>query len=308
MNIAYIEPLSRAWGRMTKALFKPFDIKKWFIVGFTAFLAGLMDGGGGNGSSGGRGHDGGDFGDVINFPRIAWEWLMDHPEWFILIIFGVLIILAIILVLTWLSSRGKFMFLHNVVHDVAQVVKPWCDLKKQGNSLFLWRVCYGFIVFGVIIFLIFLGFILAANIYWGNLPKPVPVLYIMGMVLLTFVIIVIFGFISCFLNNFIVPIMYKNNIKTNQAWGIFLPLFGRYFFYFILYGLWIFVLTIGVVIGIIIAGLFTCCIGFLVLLIPYISSVVLLPISYTYRAYSLEFLGQFGPEFSLFPQMENAEA
>ncbi len=305
MDIEYIEPLSRAWSRMTKALFKPFDIKKWFVVGFTAFLAGLMDGGR-NGPSGDHGYKKGDFGDVINFPRIAWEWLMDHPGVFMLIIFGVLVILAIVIALTWLSSRGKFMFLHNVVHDVAQVVKPWCDLRKQGNSLFLWRVCYGFIVFGVVIFLIFLGFILAANIYWGNLPKTISVLYIIGLVLMMLVIIVIFGFISCFLNNFIVPIMYKNNIKTNRAWAIFLPLFGQHFFYFILYGLWIFVLTIGVVIGVIIAGLFTCCIAFLVLMIPYINSVVLLPISYTYRAYSLEFLGQFGPEFALYPRMENS--
>lgn len=308
MRIEYFEPLSRAWSRMTKALFKPFRIKKWFIVGFTAFLAGLMEGGG-NGFSGDSGYKkGGDFGDVINFPRIAWEWLMDHPGWFMLIIFGVLLILAIILILTWLSSRGKFMFLHNVVHDVAQVVKPWCDLKKQGNSLFLWRVCYGFIVFGVIIFLVVLGFMLAANIYWGNLPKPVYILYIMGMVLLTLGIIVICSFISCFLNNFVVPIMYKNNIKTNQAWGIFLPLFGRHFFYFILYGLWIFVLMIGVVISVIIAGLFTCCLAFLILMIPYINSVVMLPISYTYRAYSLEFLGQFGPEFTLLPQLEKSGA
>ena len=43
MNITYIEPLSRAWNRMTTALFKPFDITKWLVVEFTAFLAGLMD-------------------------------------------------------------------------------------------------------------------------------------------------------------------------------------------------------------------------------------------------------------------------
>jgi len=45
----------------------------------------------------------------------------------------------------------------------------------------------------------------------------------------------------------------------------------------------------------------TCLIFFVLLMIPYISSVVLLPVSYTYRAYSLEFLAQFGPDYSLFP-------
>ena len=41
MTIQYIEPLNRAWGRMKTALFKPFDIHKWFVVGFNAFLAGI---------------------------------------------------------------------------------------------------------------------------------------------------------------------------------------------------------------------------------------------------------------------------
>lgn len=52
MNISYSNPLSRGWDRMKKALFQPFDIGKWFTVGFTAFLAALVDGGspGGNGN------------------------------------------------------------------------------------------------------------------------------------------------------------------------------------------------------------------------------------------------------------------
>ena len=52
MNIRYLDPLSRAWGRMKKALFSPFNLKKWFVVGFTAFLAGLTEGPGGGGGNG----------------------------------------------------------------------------------------------------------------------------------------------------------------------------------------------------------------------------------------------------------------
>jgi hypothetical protein len=50
--------------------------------------------------------------------------------------------------------------------------------------------------------------------------------------------------------------------------------------------------------------LFTCCIGFLLLIIPYIGSVVLLPVFYTFRAFSIEFLEQYGEEFVLFPKPE----
>ena len=43
MNIAYFAPFARSWNRMIKMLFKPFQINKWFALGFTAFLAGLLD-------------------------------------------------------------------------------------------------------------------------------------------------------------------------------------------------------------------------------------------------------------------------
>jgi len=36
-----------------------------------------------------------------------------------------------------LRSRGKFMFLDNVVHDRAEVSQPWQDFRRLGNSLFL---------------------------------------------------------------------------------------------------------------------------------------------------------------------------
>ena len=59
MAISYSGPLSKAWARMKKALFQPFNINKWFRVGFTAWLAGLTDcsgsGSGGSGNNSGRG-------------------------------------------------------------------------------------------------------------------------------------------------------------------------------------------------------------------------------------------------------------
>ena len=44
MNIEYFLPISKAWTRMNHALFKPFDLAKWFVLGFSAFLADLADG------------------------------------------------------------------------------------------------------------------------------------------------------------------------------------------------------------------------------------------------------------------------
>jgi hypothetical protein len=131
---------------------------------------------------------------------------------------------------------------------------------------------------------------------------PIPLIVVMGLLFL--LIIIIMAYISLFLEDFVAPIMYKYNISATEAWGRFLPLLGRHPFHFILYGLFIFVLTILVVIGIVLAGIFTCCIGLLLLIIPYIGTVATLPAWYTFRAFSLEYLAQFGDDFNVFPPPE----
>ncbi len=309
MNISYSEPLSSGWNRMKKALFQPFDLGKWFTVGFTAFLAALLDGGNPGGSGGGNysekfKHQRLDWDEFANYPNIAWEWLMTHTLWFTLIVVGVFLLIVISIVLTWLSSRGKFMFLDNVIHDKAEVVKPWHEYSKQGNSLFVWRFVYGFICFILIMFSLILSAVVIYNLFTGDAAIPAKVFAIMGLGIQFLVLIILMSFISLFLNDFVVPIMYKYKITTSKAWFKFLPLLSRNLGHFILYGLFIFVLTILVVICVIFFGLFTCCIGFLLLIIPYIGSVVLLPVSYTYRAFSVEFLEQFGDDFIIFPKQE----
>jgi len=304
MNIAFVEPLEQAFQRMKKALFKPFDMGKWFVVGFTAFLAGLLDysgGGGGNGIGDVFDEDDYDNEPFFDLPDRIINWIEHNPEWVALIIAGIVLLFAFFIVLTWLSSRGKFMFLDNVLHDRALVAKPWQEYKNLGNSLFLWRVTYGLIV--LVLFLSFFGYTLSAiyDMYiYDEFMENIMTLVGMGLLLLALIIVT--SYISLFLNDFIVPIMYKQTIKSMPAWSVFLPMFSQNAGYFLLYGILIFILSILVFAAVMMLGLLTCCIGFILLIIPYISSVVLLPISYTYRVFSVQFLEQFGAEYSLFPQ------
>lgn len=304
MRIQFIDPLSRAWGRMTKALFKPFDFSKWLVVGFSAFLAELMDFQGEGGSQNYQSHHF-EFSDIFAFPQIAWEWLNQHPFWFTLIVVGIFFLIALAVVLTWLSSRGKFIFLDNVVYDRAKIAQPWNDYSRLGNSLFLWRLVFGIICFAIFIFFVVTGFIVAYNIYREVYTVPALVGLIAGLILIGLIIFIITAYISLFLNDFIVPIMYKFNLKTVPAWNRFLKLLGSHTGSFILYGLLIFALSIIIVIAIVFFGLFTCCCGFLVLIIPYVSTVILLPVSYTFRAFSVEFLEQFGEDYKIFPAGNN---
>lgn len=299
--ISYSRPLSQGYQRMKKALFQPFDISKWFRVGFTVWLAGLTEcniGGSGNHSKTSYN----DWDEFFNFPQTAWNWLTDNPLWANLILVGLVLLIAIVSVFIWVSSRGKFMFLHNVVHDNSEISKPWHEYKKEGNSLFLFEFFYRWLAFAVFALFAAYCFVTARELYYDDLPKIAVFWSIMQMILLFLAYLLIFGYTSLFLKDFIIPIMYKHRIGIFRAWGRFLLLFGSKFFTFLLYGLFIFILGIGVGIAVIFFALITCCIGLLLLAIPFIGAVILLPVSYTFRAFSIEFLAQFGKEYNVFPQ------
>jgi hypothetical protein len=303
MDIRYFEPLSRAYKRMKVALFKPFDLRKWFVVGFTAFLAGLTDFGGGGGGGQGKMGDG-DWEEALYFPRTAQQWLADHPQWFLLITFGLVLVLILVVVLTWLSSRGKFMFLDNVVHDRAQVAKPWYEFKSEAFSLFLWRVGIGILVLAVVIPYLVYCYTSLVGVYEQGWDVTALIFPFVTMILGLIAFLVLVTYVNLLLVDFVVPLMYRSRINVLAGWGVFLPLFGKHLLSFIGYGLFILVLKIAVGIGIVIVGIFTCCIGFVLMVIPYIGSVFLLPISYTFRALSVEFLEQYGAEYQFFPKAD----
>ena len=299
MKILFMEPLSRAWNRMKIALFRPFDIHKWFVVGFNAFLAGLMDAT--SGSGGGRGGKNGSFGEFIHFPRTAWAWLMDNPGWAIAILVLAAVAIVIGVVLTWASSRGMFMFLDSVVHDRVEIARPWREYQKEGNSLFVWRLLFGFVCITLFAGLAAWFFIGGAALYDAGYSRTFPIALIVSVGLLALVILLVCGYITLFLKDFVAALMYKNRIPAGEAWKIFMGLFRKYAFHFLGYGILLFLLMLVFVFVVIVAGLITCCIGWLLLVIPYIGTVVTLPFWYTLRAFSLEFLAQFGPEYNVFP-------
>jgi hypothetical protein len=130
--------------------------------------------------------------------------------------------IAVWVVLLWLSSRGSFMFLDNVVHNRAEVKEPWRRFKALGDSLFLWRF-----VFSLICFLVFGG--LAALAVLVCLPMigsgsaaavSIPALIVLGCTIL--MLGVLTAFVDFFLMHCVVPVMYKHDIKVTKAWRRFL--------------------------------------------------------------------------------------
>ncbi|MBN1626945.1 MAG: hypothetical protein JW944_10515 [Deltaproteobacteria bacterium] len=303
MAIQYINPLSRAFERMKIILFRPFDLGKWFALGFTAFLASLMNSPGGAGGGGNYNIKDKDFewDAFFRLPSGIMEWISAHPLWAALIIAGIFIALVIVVLLIWLSSRGMFMFLDNVVHNRSLIEKPWREFKTRGDSLFLWRLA-----FMIITFLVFSGttitaFLLAYKNYLEGVNLFSNLLSILWIAFIGFLLLFVAFYIWLFLDNFVVPIMYKTGFTANKSWLKFLELLEKHPMHFILYGLYIICLYIVVVICVVVAGLLTCCCGFILISIPYIGSVLMLPVSVTFRALSLEYLEQFGDEYRIFP-------
>ena len=303
MGIHYVEPLSRGIRRAKGALFRPLDLNKWFVTGFAAFLAGLADVQfSGLPDPEIRKHSNVSLEDVFSLPQRALEWLARHPVWAILIAISFLVLCILGIVITWLSSRGKFIFLDNVVRNRSEIAAPWHEYRSEGNSFFLWNLLWGIFFSATTMALLVYCFLALRNLYESGGDGRVLIVpaILAGLALAAISAVNLFLFVL--LRDFVVPIMYRDRINTWSAVLKFLPLLFSQLLHFIGYGLFLFCISLVIVLAILIVGCVTCCIGFIILAIPYLNSIILLPISYALRAFSVEFLEQFGPEFRIFPK------
>ena len=212
------------------------------------------------------------------------------------------------MVMLWLRSRGKFMFLDNVVGNRAEIAEPWRVFAQHGNSLFRWHVLYSLICLLTAVLILALAFLtglLPCLRARTLLPSAVPGLAVSGVLLFAFGVVVFY--ISRFLEDFVVPIMYKHDLTTTEAWRVFLPLFRRQAGTMLLYGLFYVVLRLLAGACIVAFVLLTCCIGGCLLGIPYLGAVLLLPVSVFFRLYSLGYLSQFGSSYAVIPESGEAE-
>jgi len=308
-RISVIDPISPALERVKIILFKPFDIGKWFVIGFCAWLAFLGEGGGGGGSgpnfSFGNGFD--QSGHQLDHAK---DFVLDNLHWIIPSVIAVaVLIIAIGVLITWFSSRGRFMFLHCVALNKAEVKVPWRKYRHQGNSLFLFRIVVGIISF--VFFVLLIGVMVFIAIIAARTNAHIGAPAIVGLILLSIIILIpvaiAFALLMKFTNDFVVPIMYLRASTCTDAWRKFWALLTSNKVKFLLYIL--FQIVIGLAISAIVfaAMCITCCCAACILAIPYIGTVLMFPILVVKRSYSLCYFRQFGPDFDAFiPEIEAA--
>jgi hypothetical protein len=287
MAIGYAAPLERAWARMTLLLFRPFRLAVWLVLGFAAFI----------GATGGRG-----FGVSGKWPGRDWDdsnpaaWLRDalqEPFWVGFFVFAGVVLLVIGLVLAWVFARGAFVFLDDVLTARIAIAEPWRRFARQGNSLFLWRLALGLLglALGTVVLLFWLPVL--RTVWHGGTPATEAFWPGAMAVLLALPFVLILVVVQVLLDHFVVPVMWAHGLGTNDAWRRFLPALRGQPGPFVVYVLLLIGLAVAAFAAILAFGTMTCCCGFCLLTIPYVGSVLTLPITVTLRALGPEFLAQF---------------
>ena len=298
MHLSVSQPVSRAIDRARLVLFSPFDFGKWLRLAFCAFLVTLGEGGlnlGGNFNSGGGGGP-------MSGTRDVTDWISDNVALFAAIaLAGLIVVLALRALFTWLSARGSFMFIDGIVRNRGAVSEPWRTYRDEGNNLFK-------TLFIVDVVATFLALLLAGGalaVAWSDLEQErfgtAMGIAAIGGGLLLLVMVVSYGVVQTLLRDFVAPIMYKRRVLVGEAWGIMTTdvLAGRGG-NIVQYILMKIVLAIVIAIIAIAVMLLTCCIGAL----PYVSSVVLLPLLVFARSYPLCFLEQLGDGWGFFTEAD----
>ena len=306
-EISVTEALEPAYERVKLILFKPFDLTKWIIIGFCAWLAGFGESGGGGGfngfNHGGNHINGGGGGEQLrHFYHEAREYVLVNLYWIVPVGVVVAVVLVTIwLLVLWLSSRGKFMFLHCVALNQAEVELPWRKHAGAANSLFRFRIVLTLI--GLVLLVPLLGFIaivIGRMVLQGE-ANVVGVMSALGLFLLFLLLVLVFALIHKFMVDFVVPILFLRGGTCLSAWRELSRLLAAHPGSFTLYILFQFVLAMAIGVIVLLAILATCCVLGCVMLIPFIGTVLLLPVLVFRRAYPLYYLAQFGPEFNVFP-------
>ncbi len=293
-SISVIYPVGHALERVKTILFKPFDLNKWFIMGFCAWLAYL-----------GRGGFNFSFPPGYNRPGFqpfqqAKDFVAANVLWIIpTAVIAVVLIITLWLAVIWLSSRGRFMFLYCVAQNKAEVKIPWTKFQQHANSLFLFRIVLSIICFLAAALFSLPAFFLIVALKTNAALNVALIIALVLNVLIFISFFLVFLLVHKFTTDFVVPIMFLRTTSCITAWREFLQLLSAQKAAFVLYILFQIVITMAIGAILMAATLVTCCCAACILWIPYIGTVLMLPVLVFKRAYSLFYFQQFGPAFDL---------
>jgi len=302
------EAVGLALGHVKTILFRPFDVGRWVMLGFIAFLANLGEGAFRFGSN--FSNPWGNNEAIFDGMREGVSWMMAHALVTAIILFVLFVlILALVVLLMWLASRGTFVYIDCLATNRAQLVRPWKEHRELADSYFFWRLiftlCSGFVSLLLAIPVI-VSFVTILSS--GEEIRPLRILFGTGILMVTVPLLIVLAFVNIFihltLREFVAPVQYLRRIRCSEAFRIVLGLMREAPVSFILYFLLKIVIAIVVGVGLFVLGCATCCVLFCCFGVPCIgelfAAILLLPLYVFIRSFPLFFLQGFGPEFDVF--------
>lgn len=317
------ESMGPAWERMKSLLFRPFAIGTWFSFGLAFFLQSCIEGDGGSnfnlpsggGSGGGGSHRGesdDDIGGLLHDlggrlgsslggaggrpdPLAALERL-DSAMLVAILVGAVAVAIPIVLLMTWLGTRGQMMAIRGVASGRADISENWSGTREAGGALFKLHLALmglGLVTLGPVVGIgaAVVGMpILRDHADYHAMVVPILVLAVVALL-----VMIPFLLVRAMTRNFVAPIMLKHGIGARDAWMRFWAVgrahVGSIFVFFILRA----VVGLGAAIVGTVAGFLTCCIGFL----PFLHDTLMAPYHVFERAWTLEVLASMSPDFDL---------
>ena len=203
----------------------------------------------------------------------------------------VCLVLLLIVLCAWLRARGRFILVDCIVRNRAAVAEPWKEFRAEGDSFFLFSLLIALVVVPVILIT---GLVLIVPFIPGRGQAEPGVAFWIGISLTAFIsvcLIVVWALAS----QLMVPIMYRQRCRASVAFARAVGLVSSHPGPILLYVLFFMLLAVAAVMISCAVTCATCCIA----AIPYVGTVILLPISVTLGAFSLLFLRQFGPDYDV---------
>ena len=291
-----LKAASQAYSRTVSVLFKPFDMTRWFSMGFCSWLAYI-----GTESFNFNGLNSGDSG----VAKQQVDGMLDklstaslHPGLVALAVGLMLLSLLFALWLCSLRSRGDFMFLHRWYRPDAPVRQCWLASQESGRELFRWRLCFFLVAFllfaldAVFAYIYILKPYLAAGKAWSAALLTPTVTCVTSAVLLGLAV----QLVAHLAQAFVVPVMYWHGVTASRAWLVVFALCNQYPGAVLGYLFWGLLCGLAAGTAVALFGLLTCCIGFIPMILPYFGAVMLLPIYLFFRGYAVCFLSLWRPE------------
>jgi hypothetical protein len=303
------DAISQAVERSKQLLF-PVKIDKWFALGFTVFMAQCGESQGMNVPTnfGSPPTSGLPSGSSSSFQKTIEDAIRsfntDVLLYVSLALAGIVLSFGVWVLILWFSSRAKLMFVESVIWDRVDVGQQWTRAADLGASLFKFRTALAAI--GAVLGLLALGgglLIALPDLRTGAFFGSHAIIAYAIFGLSFFFLALPLAIVGLLLDDFVVPLMVVRNVRVGEAWHLCRSQFlsgnvgGVILFYLLRM-----VLSMGVAMLTMIATCLTCCLT----AVPYLGTVILLPIFVFYRTYPLYYLEQRG--IPIFPQPEPAWA